>query len=166
MSHRASSHRFIVMESYVHMLGGKVKNIEDTIKKLVEVLTSVIIDLLRDLNILQLCLLFLLPNFWQEKMLRVLISLNYVLNSIISLNMDSNLKKLGFYMLNHTLRFKNLIMLKKFWECYWEKTDLVVKLKNWWDWSDRKSRLMLMLLIFTRRLLIWQVVNQLVLVSV
>ena len=43
MSHRASSHRFIVMEAYVHMLGGKVKNIEETIKKLVEVLTAVII---------------------------------------------------------------------------------------------------------------------------
>ena len=41
MSHRASSHRFIVMEAYVHMLGGKVKNIEETIKKLVEVLTAV-----------------------------------------------------------------------------------------------------------------------------
>ena len=55
MSHRASSHRFIVMESYVHMLGGKVKNIEDTIRKLVEVLTAVNIKLFSDLSILLQC---------------------------------------------------------------------------------------------------------------
>ena len=41
MSHRASSHRYVVMEAYVQMLGGKVKNIEDTIRKLVEVLSTV-----------------------------------------------------------------------------------------------------------------------------
>lgn len=35
MQNRASSHRYIVMEAYVQMLGGKVKNIEDVIKKLV-----------------------------------------------------------------------------------------------------------------------------------
>jgi len=68
MSHRASSHRFIVMESYVHMLGGKVKNIEDTIKKLVEVLTAVIICLFSDLNTHLRCSPSPLPNFWQERM--------------------------------------------------------------------------------------------------
>lgn len=41
MSQRASSHRYVVMEAYVQMLGGKVKNIEDTIRKLVEVLSTV-----------------------------------------------------------------------------------------------------------------------------
>jgi hypothetical protein len=41
MMSRASSHRFIVMEAYVQMLGGKVKNIEDVIRKLVEVLSVV-----------------------------------------------------------------------------------------------------------------------------
>ena len=40
MQSRASSHRFIVMEAYVQMLGGKVKNIEDTTKNLVEVLST------------------------------------------------------------------------------------------------------------------------------
>lgn len=51
MQSRASSHRFIVMEAYVQMLGGKVKNIEDTTKNLVEVLSTVYIDLFRDQSI-------------------------------------------------------------------------------------------------------------------
>lgn len=42
MQSRASYHRYVVMECYVQMLGGKVKNIEETIKKLVEVLSTVI----------------------------------------------------------------------------------------------------------------------------
>lgn len=35
MQTRASNHRYIVMEAYVSMLSGKVKNIDDVIRKLV-----------------------------------------------------------------------------------------------------------------------------------
>lgn len=56
MQNRASSHRFIVMESYVQMLGGKVKNIEDTIRKLVEVLSTVLNILYSARSILPPCL--------------------------------------------------------------------------------------------------------------
>lgn len=62
MQNRASSHRYIVMEAYVQMLGGKVKNIEDVIKKLVDVLSLVTILLLSDPNICLQCLLLPLPN--------------------------------------------------------------------------------------------------------
>ena len=55
MSQRASLHRYIVMEAYVGMLSGKVKNLEDTIRKLVEVLSNVRVILGRDLSTLQLC---------------------------------------------------------------------------------------------------------------
>jgi hypothetical protein len=41
MQTRASLHRYIVMEAYVTMLSGKYKNLDDTIKKLVDVLTLV-----------------------------------------------------------------------------------------------------------------------------
>ncbi len=63
MQNRASSHRYIVMEAYVQMLGGKVKNIEDVIKKLVDVLSVVIITLYSDLSIFQQCSLLPLLNF-------------------------------------------------------------------------------------------------------
>lgn len=56
MQSRASSHRYIVMESYVQMLGGKVKNIEETIQKLVSVLATVYIALFSVQSILPLCL--------------------------------------------------------------------------------------------------------------
>ena len=68
MHNRASYHRYIVMESYVQMLGGKVKNIEDTIKKLVEVLSAVNFILCSDLNIFLQCSLWLLLSIWQGKM--------------------------------------------------------------------------------------------------
>jgi hypothetical protein len=44
------------MEAYVQMLGGKVKNIEDTIKKLVEVLSVVMIRLSSDQSTSLQCL--------------------------------------------------------------------------------------------------------------
>ena len=50
------------------MLGGKVKNIEDVIRKLVDVLSVVKFALFSDLSIFQLCLLSRLLSFWQEKM--------------------------------------------------------------------------------------------------
>ncbi len=63
MQNRASSHRYIVMEAYVQMLGGKVKNIEDVIKKLVEVLSTVINLLFSNLTIFLPCSPSQLPNF-------------------------------------------------------------------------------------------------------
>lgn len=63
MQNRASSHRYIVMEAYVQMLGGKVKNIEDVIKKLVEVLSTVMNLLFSNLTIFLRCSPLQLPNF-------------------------------------------------------------------------------------------------------
>jgi hypothetical protein len=57
MQNRASSHRYVVMEAYVQMLGGKVKNIEDVIKKLVDVLSVVKNILFSDQSISPPCLL-------------------------------------------------------------------------------------------------------------
>jgi len=57
MQTRASLHRFTVMQAYVTMLSGKVTNIEETIRKLVEVLSVVFNTLFSVLNTLQLCLL-------------------------------------------------------------------------------------------------------------
>ena len=57
MQSRASSHRYVVMEAYVGLLSGKIKNIEDTIKKLVDVLAVVTFISFRDLSILLPCLL-------------------------------------------------------------------------------------------------------------
>ena len=62
MSHRASSHRYFVMEAYVQILGGKVKNIEETIKKLIDVLTAVFVKLYREQNIRLQCSQSQSPN--------------------------------------------------------------------------------------------------------
>lgn len=100
------------------MLGGKVKNIEDTIRKLVEVLTAVNIKLFSDLSILQQCSQSLLQSSWQGKMFKPQISLNYVQKLHISHNTDSNLKKHGFFMLNPMLKFKSSIMLSRSFVCF------------------------------------------------
>lgn len=55
MSTRASQHRYVVTEALVTMLKGNIKNIEDVVKKLVEVLTVVLLFLYRDQNIHQPC---------------------------------------------------------------------------------------------------------------
>jgi hypothetical protein len=117
MQSRASSHRYIVMEAYVSMLGGKYKIIEDIIRRLVEVLSVVILHLFSVPSTHQPCLLFLLPNFYQEKMCKRLISLSSVLKLATNQNLESNFKNHGFYMQNLTLLLKSLIMLSKSLEC-------------------------------------------------
>ena len=118
MQTRASSHRYIVMEAYVAMLGGKYKNIEDIIRRLVEVLSVVSLNLFSVLSTLQPCLPFPLLNFYQVKTSKQPTSSNSVLRSITNLSSESNLKNHGCYMQNPTLLSKSLIMLSKSLECF------------------------------------------------
>lgn len=50
-------------------------------------------------------------------------------------------------------------MHKKSWDNSWKKTDLVEKLNNLWDLSDKKNKLLQMLQNFMRKPFSWPIAN-------
>lgn len=74
----------------MQMLGGKFKNIEETIQKLVSVLATVILYIFSVRSIHLLCLPSQLQNSYPTKMYRPPISSSFVERSTINQNLERN----------------------------------------------------------------------------
>lgn len=86
------------------MLSGKVKNIEDIIRRLVDVLTAVQYLIFSEASTHQQCLQWQLPSSLPRRMLKLTISLSCVAKLPISRSLVSSCRKHGCYMQSHIFR--------------------------------------------------------------